>query len=263
MTSHRTARRLSVLGGVAALALALVPASQADHAHPPGPVNAQTTYDWGRPLWQDDFVGPRKDLWRVHNGHGSVRNQHGMLTLNTGRRGTVSAALKGDGHDEGRWEIRLRSRRYESRHTPYRVRTELIPAGNRDQHCGARNVALESYRLGGKRAHLYIRTLPNRTYNAHTGLNLGNDRWHTFAVEVTNSHIAWFVDGHVLRTERRPEALSGVPMTVRFRMVGEPGKKMNQSRMQMDWVRYFTLRKENSKSIDAPPATQKTYADAC
>lgn len=263
MTSHRLTRRLAALGGAAALVATLVPAAVADHARPPGPVNAQTTYGWGKPLWQDDFVGPRKDIWKVHNGHGSVRNQHGMLTLNTGHRGTVSATLEGAGHDVGRWEIRLRSRRYETGHTPYRVRTELIPAAGRDQHCGARNIALESYRLGGRRVHFYIHTLPDRSFTAHTGLNLGNDRWHTFAVEVTEKHISWFVDAHVLRTERRSAALSGVPLTVRFRMVGEPGKKMNRSRMQMDWVRYFTLRKPNTKSIDAPQTERGTFADAC
>ena len=42
-------------------------------------------------------------------------------------------------------------------------------------------------------------------------MNLGNDRWHTFAVEVTKSHISWFVDAHVINTERRAEALSGGP----------------------------------------------------
>jgi hypothetical protein len=186
-----------------------------------------------------------------------------MLTLNTGSAGSVSATLKGAGHDTGRWEIRLRSRRYETGHTPYAVRTELIPGGDRDQHCGGQNVALESYKLGGRRAHLYIRTLPNKSFSAFTGMNLGNDRWHTFAVEVTPKHIAWFVDAHVLVNERRPAALSGVPFTVRFTMAGQPGARMNRSRMQMDWLRYYTLQKPNSKSIDAPQARESTYADAC
>ena len=94
-------------------------------------------------------------------------------------------------------------------------------------------------------------------------MNLGNDRWHTFAVEVTRSHISWFVDAHVVSTERRSQALSGVPSTVRFAMVGEPGKRMNVSRMQMDWLRYHTLRKPNRKSIAAPaPTAGRTHA-AC
>jgi hypothetical protein len=261
--SHRTARRLGALTLALALPLSLAPASQADHANPPGPVNAQTTYGWGKPVWQDDFVGPRKKIWAVRAGNGNVRNQHGMLTLNTGRSRTTAATLRMKGHETGRWEIRLRQRAYESGHAPYRVRTELIPAGKRDQNCGARNIALESFKLGGNRAHLYIRNLPDRSFNAHTGVNLGKDVWHTFAVEVRKKRISWFVDGHVLRTERRSAALSGVPLTVRFSMVAQKGQRMNQGRMQMDWLRYFTLRKPNKKSIDAPRTRKAVYKRAC
>lgn len=261
--SLRTARRLGAVALAVALPVSLAPATQADHANPPGPVNAQTTYDWGKPAWQDDFVGPRKKIWAVRAGNGNVRNQHGMLTLNTGRSKTTSATLRMKGHETGRWEIRLRQRAYERGHTPYRVRTELIPAGNRDQNCGARNIALESFKLGGNRAHLYIRNLPNLSFNAHTGLNLGRDVWHTFAVEVRAKRISWFVDGHVLRTERRSAALSGVPLTVRFSMAAQKGQRMNQGRMQMDWLRYFTLRKPNSKSVDAPQTRKAVYRRAC
>jgi len=261
--SHRTARRLGALALALALPVTLAPATQADHANPPGPVNAQTTYGWGKPAWQDDFVGPRKKIWAVRAGNGNVRNQHGMLTLNTGRSKTTAATLKLKGRETGRWEIRLRQRAYESGHTPYRVRTELIPAGKRDQNCGARNIALESFKLGGNRAHLYIRNLPNLSFNAHTGVNLGRDVWHTFAVEVRKKRISWFVDGHVLRTERRSAALSGVPLTVRFSMAAQKGQRMNQGRMQMDWLRYFTLRKPNKKSIDAPRTRRAVYKRAC
>ena len=263
MISNRLVRRAVAVGGSVALALTLTTTvGNADHANPPGPVNAQTTYDWGKPQWQDDFVGARKKIWRVR-GKGNVQNQHGMLTLNTGTSGDTVATLKGRGHKYGRWEIRLRSRRYSNANTNYKVRTELIPHRNLAQNCGARNIALESYALGSNRAHLYIRNLPDLSFNAATGANLGNDRWHTFAVEVTKSHISWFVDAHVIRTERRSAARSGVPFTVRFTMVSEPGRKMNKSRMQMDWLRYFTLAKANSKSIKAPKARQRTYSKAC
>ena len=185
MISRPLRHRLTALSGAAALVLTLAPATHADHARPPGLVNAQTTFGWGKPLWQDDFVGPRKRIWRVE-GHGNVRNQHGMLTLNTSTSGSTSATLKGAGRSTGRWEIRLRSRQYATSASSYKVRTELIPAGSRDQHCGARNVALESYTLGGSRTHFYARTLPGNQFTDFTGLNLGRDRWHTFAVEVTS-----------------------------------------------------------------------------
>ena len=41
------------------------------------------------------------------------------------------------------------------------------------------------------------------------------------------------------------------------------GERMNQSRMQMDWLRYHTLRKPNTKSIKAPRMRRSTYAGAC
>ena len=160
--------------------------------------------------------------------------------------------------------FRMRSRQYGNDHGHYKVRTELVPAAKRPQHCGARNVALNSYTLGGSRAHHYIRSLPANQATAHTGLNLGKDRWHTFAVEVTDKRISWFVDGHVLSTETRREAFSDVPYTVRFTMLAPNAtKRMNPSRMQMDWLRYFTLRKPNSRSVEAPLPRSGSYADAC
>lgn len=269
MNLRQVARRLTVLGGAAALALTLVPAAGpppalADHAgHAPGPVNAQSTFKWGRPQWQDDFEGAKtKSFWRIA-GRGNVQNQHGMLTLNTATSGSTSATLERAGHATGRWEIRLRSRRYSTRAANYRVMTELIPASTRRQRCGARKLALESYRLGGRRAKFRIRSLPDRQYTAGKRLNVGDDRWHTFAVEVTPKRISWFVDAHVLVSERRPKALSGVPFTVRFTMDARRGARMNKSRMQMDWLRYFNLDRPNQRSVSAPRAKRGTYGGAC
>lgn len=262
MISRSAARRLTatVTGGL--LVLTLGSTATADHADPPGPTNAQTTYGWGKPQWQDGFIGPRKELWRVA-GRGNVRTQHGMLTLNTARTGSTRATSMRRGQETGRWEVRLRSRRYETTGANYRVRTELVPADGERRHCGARNVALETYRLGGSRARLYIRNRPDLSFTSQTRLGLGNDRWHTYAVEVTRKRISWFVDAHVIATERRTAALSGVPFTVRFTMLAQRGERMNRSRMQMDWLRYFTMEKPNDRSVDAPRATRKTYRDAC
>jgi hypothetical protein len=41
------------------------------------------------------------------------------------------------------------------------------------------------------------------------------------------------------------------------------GAKMNRGRMQMDWMRYYTLDRKNAQSIEAPALTQSTYAPAC
>jgi hypothetical protein len=257
---------LLALAGLAGLLGLLGPvgptASYADHADPPGPVNAQSTFLWGRPAWQDDWESAERGPYRV-SGPGTVRTQHGMLTLNTTNDGTVTATRRGQGYATGRWEIRLRSRGFDTGATDFTVRTELVPAGKRDQHCGALDIALESYRIGDDHADFWIRTLPASQFTTAQELALVDDAWHTFAVEVTPSRISWFVDAHVVRTERRRAALSGVPLTARFSMLAEPGKQMNPSRMQMDWLRYFTLQRPNALPVDAPRTTRGTYDAAC
>lgn len=269
MPTHSTFRRLLALGATAVFALTVIPTASAgplgarmDHVALPGPINAQTTFGWGKPLWQDDFVGPRKGIWKV-KGPGVVQNQVGMLTLNTSNRRSVSATLTQHAYRTGRWEIRLRSRRYATAYENYRVVTELIPAGDRKQHCGAKNVSLETYRLGRDKARFYLRNRPDVQFTARRGLNLGADQWHTFAVEVTKKRISWIVDSHVVASERRAAALSGALFTLRFKMKAVPGERMNPSRMQMDWLRYYTLQRPNSRPVAGPKAKRGTYGKAC
>ncbi len=229
----------------------------------PGPVHAGNTFGWYRSgVTRYEFHGTMSSYWDV-TGDGVVQDQHGMLTLNTTDTGSESATLAQRGHRQGRWEVRLRSRRFETGHANYRVLTELVPAGAQDQHCGGLNVALERYRIGGDRARFSIRTLPDNSFNARLPMELHNDQWHTYAVEVGPDHISWFVDAAVVRTERRPAALSGVPLTVRFTMEAVPGAQMNRSRMQLDWLRHWTYRYPSTKPITAPQTHQAVFASAC
>lgn len=244
------------------LLFGILPAN-ADHAGTaPGPVNADSTFGWGMETKDYKFVAPLESFWKI-KGPGVVQNQHGMLTLNTANRGTVSATLDKPGFRVGRWEIRLRSRRYSTQFSNYRVITELVPAGDRKQHCGAQNIVLENYYLGGRKARFALRSLPNKQFVGTKPIAIYNDRWHTFAVEVTKTRISWFVDAHVIKTERRSAALTGIPYTYRFTMLANGNKRMNPSRMQMDWARYWTLAKPNQKSTKAPQLTERRYSAAC
>lgn len=257
---RRTAALLICLG----LLVPIGPSWARDTAVP-GPVHAGNTFGWYPLAWQDDFVGPLKHVWHPR-GKGRVRTKNGMLTMTTGRRGSLSATLDMAGHDRGRWELRMKTRKWGKAGRNYTVRTELIPAGDRLQYCGARNIALESYTLGHARAKFYIRNLPDLAFRAarlSRGAPFGGDNWHTFAVEVTPTHISWFVDARVVSTERRSEALSGVPLTVRFTLKAARHKAMNPAKLQVDWLRYWTLKKPNDKSIAAPAPTKGTYRKAC
>lgn len=269
MSALPLVRRALAASLVALLAVSLTSTvATADHAGPPGPIHAGNTFGWYQyGVQRHEFVGRLPGFWKRKPGSGNVRIQHGMLTLNTGTKGDTSATLALKGHETGRWEVRLRARRYGREHANYRVLTELIPGpavtSPEKERCGAQNIGINSFQLGKNTAKFFIHTLPNNTFRAFKGRNLGNDRWHTYAVEVAKDHISWFVDAHVVATERRPEALSGVPLTLRFTMKAKKGQRMNPSRMQMDWMRYWSMRAPNEKSIKAPQTEKSTFADAC
>ena len=259
-------RRLAAAALVLPLALTLAPGpATADHAgDEPGPIHAGNTFGWwGALVYREEFHGALASYWNV-GGPGVVQHQNGMLTLNTTDSGSVSATLDRKGAKTGRWEVRLRSRRYATGGENYRVQTELVPANPDQRHCGALSIAMNDYQIGRRATRFHIRNLPDHEFRAHLhGMDLGKDRWHTYAVEVTPRRISWFVDAHVIRSERRDAALSGVPMTVRFTMRAVPGAVMNPSRMQMDWLRHWSLDTPNTKSTKAPRTKRGTYEDAC
>ncbi len=259
-------RRIAAVALVLPLALTLASSTAtADHAgDEPGPIHAGNTFGWWSALvYREEFHGKLASYWNV-GGPGVVQHQNGMLTLNTTDSGSLSATLDRKGSKTGRWEVRLRSRRYGSSGENYRVQTELVPANPKRRHCGALSIAFNDYRIGRKTVQFRIRNLPDHQFRGHLGqMDLGKDRWHTYAVEVTRKRISWFVDAHVVRTERRKAALSGVPLTVRFTMRAVPGATMNPSRMQMDWLRHWSLDSPNKKSTKAHRTKRGTYKGAC
>ncbi len=226
------------------------------------PTNAAKVFRWGNAQWHDGFIGPLSSAW-ASNNRSHVRNQNGMLTLEgTRTSGTVTARLTGHVRQYGRWEARVRGRNLATGGTPYRVLWELVPASG-GYHCGARSIILSHYSLGTNRAAMHLRTLPNRDHVTTKSLSLSRDEFHTYAIEVTKSRISWFVDTKVIRTEKRSTARSGAKYQVRFRLADTPGKKMRPGRMQMDWVRYYTLDRPNAKSVTAPATTLRRYGGAC
>lgn len=274
-------RRVALVLAAVLLAPAAAPTPAfADHADPPGPVHAGQEWGWwhqsglvyreefepARPLtWRDVPEEPAGEQW-VARGRGVVQHQFGMLTLNSTRRGSLSATLDRPAATVGRWEIRLRSRAFEDIDgaADFRVLTELVPADPAQSACGARNVALESYLADGSSDALWhVRAAPDVEYTAAIPLDLDDQQWHTFAVEVTPRRVVWFVDAHVVRRERRAPAVQPVARTVRFRLEAEPGSRMNKARMQMDWLRHWSLDASNDLPVRAPRATVGTYAGAC
>ena len=225
------------------------------------PTNAAAIFKWGLSRWEDEFRLPISRSWRSNHPK-LVRNQVGMLTLDATRRsGTVWATVPGQAHRYGRWEARVRSEQNGRGGAPYQVSWELVPAG--DRACGAKDIEISSYRFGDRRARMQVRTPSGVAFSASKRRNLHDNVWHTYAVEVTKHHISWFVDTKVIRTERRPAALTGAKYLMRFRLAGAPHRRMNPARMQMDWVRYYTLDRPNARSIKAPRLDRGSFHASC
>ena len=251
----------ALLATVSTSAPAPAPAPELALVADAGPTNAAKVFQWGFSAWEDEFIKPLSKRWRTSDKR-LVRNQVGMLTLDATRRsGTVWATVPGHGRRYGRWEARVRSEQNGKGARPYNVLWELVPAGDYD--CGAKNVEISSYRFGDRRARMQVRTPKGATFSAAMKRNLRDNVWHTYAVEVTRKRISWFVDTKVVRTERRDAALTGTKFQMRFRLAAVKGKRMNPARMQMDWVRYYTLERPNAKSIRAPRLDRGSFDPGC
>ncbi len=240
---------------------AVTPKAPTPAAPTAAPTNAAKIFKWGNAQINDEFHGAMAPTWSVNSaGAGLVRNQNGMLTLNTtATSGTVTASWTAGARQYGRWEARVRTRQYGAMDTPYRAVWELVPTTG-DQ-C-SRSIILSDSTIGKNPATLHVRNT-GADFSATKVLDLRQDVFHTYAVEVTPDHISWFIDTRVVMTETRSAARTGASYAVRFRMVAPPGVRMNRGRMQMDWVRYYTLERKNAKSISAPPATLGSYDGLC
>ena len=229
------------------------------------PTNAAAVFKWGTIAWRQEFEsGSLGSNWQT-NGQGSIGQQNGMLTVQAGSgSGTVEVWPndKGAAATNGRWEARIRAYERSSTGTQYRFTWELVPV-NGDDACGANRIVLGSYVPGDTRVRGFVNTLPDASFTYSRARDLRSRAWHTYAVEVTPDHISWFVDTRVMRTETRPAALAGVKYRPELVMEATPDSVMRPSWFQADWVRYYTLKRPDAKSIDAPAMLQTTYSGAC
>lgn len=268
-------RRLLVLGLLLASLLPLSPA----RAGVPGScgrpsgctafelVHAGATYGWCPVARRFEFKTGVPSVWQ-HAGRGSLTTTHGMLTLQ-GRRGDLSTVWNGTSRKQGRWEVRMRTDRLPARRTDltdYTVRVALEPARPEDAHCGAQQVTLLDYSPASPTtAGFSVHALPDLSFDASTTTRraVGSGQWHEFAVEVPPDHVSWFVDARVVATQPTSAALFAVPLHLVVSLVSTPGAAMQPTRVQLDWARYWTLRKPSRLPVDAPAPTAGTYAGAC
>jgi hypothetical protein len=230
-------------------------------------IHAGATYGWYPVARRYEFQGD-VPVEGTHLGKGTLRTTNGMLSLQ-GRRGDISTVWTGNPRKQGRWEVRMRTTRLRASRTDltdYSVRVALVPVRTQDVHCGAQQVTLLDYSPAAPRtAGLSLHALPDLALDTAvtTARTVGDDQWHEFAVEVAPDHVSWFVDARVVATQRTSAAYFSVPLRMQVSLVSTPGAAMQPTRVQLDWARYWTLRKPSKLPVDAPAPSAGTYAGAC
>jgi len=246
-------------------------AAPASHAEDPGPIHAGNTFGWYPTAQRYEFErwGAPKPLTGEWETHGISTEQGGQLTMTARNGHATTVTLRGAGHRKGRWELRWHGYDLRGGANHYRLTSSLVPATAAERRCGPA-VTFEDVTLPRSRAGFSMRPGDGTVYSTSTASRGesfgGREHWHTFAVEVTGKRISWFVDAHVIATQARPATMAHVPFTVQLRLEStHPAGKGDTARMQLDWLRYWSLRKPDSKSVAAPALhrTQAASAAAC
>jgi hypothetical protein len=229
------------------------------------PTNAAKVFRWGledwRYEWEDRTTQNEGAAWQSTT-ESLVNQQQGMMTI---RARPTTRTIKVWPNDQaasyGRWETRMRAVDLTKGAQPYTYTWELVPV-NAEEACGGRGIVLAQYKPGDEKVRGWVRTA-DIEFRFGRETDLRSRAWHTYAIEVTKDHISWFSDTKVLRTERRPAALTGVKLRPQFRIEGPTDVDLNDSWMQMDWVRYYTLNRPNAQSIEAPHMNKEPYDGSC
>ena len=238
--------------------MATVPARRAAGA---ASATASSRYGWYPTLWDYSWESGQSltsppdqgsvlgGWWQDYaDGAGRVSRQNGGLYLDSQRNnaggpgdfGTTRATLTGAAQAYGRWEVRLRLKSAEATAKDFRVLVELVPERPEDYACGRRNITLAEVA-----AHSGTMTFGARADTRQwTGTRRIPSLVHTspaVAAEVAPDHITWFWDGQPIGTVKGGDAVSDVPLTLRFSMVGDQVSEHNQTGVVSDWQRGFAL----------------------
>jgi hypothetical protein len=209
-------------------------------------------WEFGESLTSPPYRGTDKNgRWLdTSDGTGRVSKINGGLGIDSqrvndagdGDRGTTRATLQRNGMKYGRWEVRMRVKSLENNNSDYKARIELVPDSAADYHCGAQNITVAEVTAHGSTATFGVKALAKSrewTYTKRVGSVA--DKSIAFAVEVTKSHITWFMEGDVIATVKSRAAVSDVPMALRLSLEGNGQQEMNRTQFISDWNRGFTL----------------------
>lgn len=258
--SSRLLVRLIALTAVlgVGVSLALVPAQARTLAKP----HAGSVYDWYPVASRYEFKGGVPRQFKK-SGRGGYDTHNGMLELHADRDARLRSTWNLSART-GRWETRFRIAHEHGssrRGADYTLKIALVPPKG-TSHCGGQGITLLSYTPRKPHtAKFEIYTLPAHKFTKNVGSprTIGNDEWHTVAVEIKPTRISFYLDAHVVAKEARPASRLDVPLRLRYSLVPVAHSVMRDTRLQLDWARYWTLRKSGSHQdqVRAAPSMKR------
>ncbi len=219
---------------------------------------AAAEFGWGTPDREDDFTTGSAE-WDVYDGPGHAGNgvrspdaltiEDGEVLVITGDpAGTTGGLSWGGGQQYGRWEGRVRA---PASDPSYNALLLLWPDA-------------ENFPVGGEIDFMEMLDPTRQTtdFFLHHGeaneqvngqVEIDGTQWHNWAVEWTPDAITAFVDGEQWFRTTDTSTFPPGPMhlTIQLDWFPEGSAQVQESRMEVDWVRQWSL--DATPPEDAPP----------
>ena len=181
-----------------------------------------------------------------------------------GDHGTTSVTLRGNAQTYGRWEFRRRIDVFEDAGPDYKVKIDLVPEKAKHDRCGANTVNVAEVTYDATKVKIGVKSQrAKKSWQGNRRIPRLSDGPHTFGIELTRSHITWFLDGRSLATVKNKKAVPGVPLTPRLSLVGKKQEEMRRTRVLYDWQRAWQLNKQAKKAKVGKGLKSKKLKKAC
>lgn len=233
------------------------------------PILYDYTWEAGQSLTSAAEIGSEPGGWWLDyaDGAGRVAKHNGGLLLDSQRGargdgdfGTTRATLMDSSRTYGRWEARVRMMSGESDDSDFTGLVELVPARVEDYACGRRNITLAEVTASGTSVRFGVKADDRQWMGSRTIPSLVRSA-PAVAVEVSKSHITWFWDGKPIGTVKGGAAVSDVPMTLRFSLVGDQAGEYDKTGLHSDWQRAFDI--GSGKRVRNGPGLTSSALTAC
>ncbi len=153
----------------------------------------------------------------------------------------------------------MRIKTFEAGSKNYDIVLELVPEKASDYDCGRQNITVARYDGAASQMTFGVNAKTTRWTKTIQAPSLAGNI-PAFAVEVAADHISWFVNGQVVGVVRSKAAVSDVPMTMRFSLVGDRSEHKNTS-MYSDWQRHFGIGR--GTQVKDGPSLAKSALTGC